>query len=84
MRTADVAAKFGAALKQHPSLSYKFGANDKPHSSNKPHSSHKPHSSNTFSFAAKPRGVRFGCGGSRSTRFGSKRTRFGGGYGKLF
>ena len=78
MRTADVAAKFGAALKQHPSLSYKFGANDKPHSS------HKPHSINTFSFAAKPHGVRFGCGGSRSTRFGSKRTRFGGGYGKLF
>ena len=80
MRTADVAAKFGAALKQHPSLSYKFGANDKPHSSNKPHSMHN----STFSFSAKPRGVKFGCGGSRSTRFGSKRTRFGGGYGKLF
>ena len=97
VRTADVAAKFGEALNQYPSLSHKFGAKT-------PKISFKPHkylNSKTpmFSFAprplaskpwsskqrsSKPRRVKFGCGGSRSTGFGCNSTRFGGGYGKLF
>ena len=75
MRTADVAAKFGEALKQYPSLSTKFGSRRTP----------------SFSFGPRTgfgcggsRSTGFGCGGSRKIGFGSKRTRFGGGYGKLF